>query len=197
MGGEACGAEASYLAAMTLSSIIETMPTSHLDLDQACMKANRKICKWAQENSVGRMGSTAILMQFDGSKVELANLGDSKAYLLRKGDFRQISVDHTEEALMKLHGVTGRKPRLTQHLGIEESEMIIEPFTLEMDVQPEDRFLLCSDGLTDMVSCDNIHSLLGQNLPPAVIVEDLIKSALSNGGRDNITVIVCTVCKDS
>ena len=85
------------------------------------------------------------------------------------------------------------KPSLTQHLGIDEEEFLVEPSIVRMELQAGDRYLLCSDGLTDMVSDEQIKQLLEGADSASSAVRKLIDTALDNGGRDNITVIVLTV----
>lgn len=94
---------------------------------------------------------------------------------------------------MKANGITNRKPYLTQFLGIDPEELRIEPFIQSGYYQAGDRYLLCSDGLTDMVDQDVIGEVLIQHEYPEDCAENLKKLALENGGRDNITVIVIDV----
>ena len=83
------------------------------------------------------------------------------------------------------------KHELTQHLGIHEEEMIVEPeFGDVIELQPDDTFLLCSDGLTDMVTDEEIANLLNESKIPDVQADVLLRAALDNGGRDNVTVLV-------
>lgn len=90
---------------------------------------------------------------------------------------------------MHRYGIYGRKPRLTQHLGIEPHEMVIEPSVWSTGAVENDCYLICSDGLSDMLSDDEIKECLSIASPSAC-VEDLIESALQHDGKDNITVIV-------
>lgn len=191
MGGEAYGEEASLAAAQTFDKMVRQSAGSPLDLQAACLAANEAVCACARRRNVGLVGSTVVALQLYGHTAELMNLGDSRAFLLRGGVLRQLSVDHTEADMMKQFGITGRKPRLTQHLGIEPSEMVVEPHIVSIDVQHGDRFLLCSDGLTDMVSESEIRAILEVASSPQSAVESLIERAMAYGGRDNTTVICC------
>lgn len=106
---------------------------------------------------------------------------------------KKISQDHTDKEFMEENGITGRKPYLTQYLGIDPEEMTVVPWIRSYYLQRGDRFLICSDGLTDMVEEQQICNLLAENVYPEECVEALIKASLNGGGRDNITVIVVDV----
>lgn len=194
MGGEAFGEEASYIAAKVLkerSSHCMGMPEDILR--DACNDANDQICAETRKRAANIIGATMTALWLEGNTAVLLNLGDSKAFLLRDGSFDQISVDHTDRARLEALGITMRKPRLTQHLGIEPTDMMIEPAIWRGDIQAGDCFLLCSDGLTDMVAESEIAEILLERKDPSDCVRDLINQALYCGGRDNITVIVCSI----
>lgn len=93
------------------------------------------------------------------------------------------------------HLCVALQPQLTQHLGIPSSEMIIEPYTKIIKLQSADRFLLCSDGLSDMVPITKIQEIVSRPLSPIEVVQLLTKMAMQNGGRDNITIILCDISK--
>ena len=193
MGGETFGEEASFLAAQTMDKHLKMkfeLPNSLLDI---CAEANREVCLAARKHSIGLMGSTAVLIGLKNEIAYLVNIGDSRAFLYRAGKIRQISVDHTDQFLFPAHGIHNRKPRLTQHLGIEPEEMLIEPYVTEIQLQDEDIFLLCSDGLTDMLDESDIKDILQDNSTVTAQTEMLIQKALHNGGRDNITAILCKI----
>mgnify|MGYP001052104642 FL=1 len=82
---------------------------------------------------------------------------------------------------------------MTQHLGIEPEEMVIEPYLTEVVIQPGDLFLLCTDGLTDMIAVDEITHTLQKNIDVMETVAALINRAMDYGGRDNATVMLCRV----
>jgi len=103
----------------------------------------------------------------------------------------QVSKDDTERLVHP-----GRsKPALTQCLGIEEDQMEIEPHIAKGKLEPGDRYLLCSDGLTDMLSNLEVSQLLLSGEDPRDCADKLIAAALERGGRDNVTVIVCEIDK--
>lgn len=190
MGGEEAGETAAYLASSTLQDDLNDGKAD--DLSAFCIHANRRICSYAKRHGDLSMGSTAALLRLNNGTAEVANLGDSKAYLFRQGRLTQLSVDHTDAALLARSGAT-RKPRLTQYLGIPEDEMLLEPAYWQGTIAPGDKFLLCSDGLTDMVSEDELRSILTYDMPVEECADAMVERALSYGGKDNITVIVCVV----
>lgn len=195
MGGEACGEQAAYLAADTLREQLQkpvSDPSSWMA--DVCQAANRRICKAASGLGGVRMGSTAAMLYVGGESVWACNIGDSRIYRLRSGELRQLSVDHTEAALMRSQGIGDRKPLLTQHLGIWPQEMLIEPHIARHDVLPGDWYLICSDGLTDMLADTEITLAMNRQTTAEAAVQVLVSQALSSGGRDNVTVIACRVC---
>lgn len=194
MGGEAFGELASYIAATVLkersTSCIGTPEKTLLD---ACNEANSLICMEARKRAVSIIGSTMTALWLEKNDAVLLNLGDSKAFLFRDGSLNQISVEHTDRARLEELGITMRKPRLTQHLGINPTDMLLEPAIWRGNTLPGDRFLLCSDGLTDTVFESEIANALLAISEPSDCVRKLINAAIENGGRDNITVIVCDI----
>ncbi len=159
--------------------------------------ANAGICGEIQKKGV-RMGSTVSLLEFAADRVQAVNLGDSRIYRLRDGRLEQISTDHTAAASMIRDGILkpeeaavhpGRH-QITQYLGIFPSEMILEPASADLEVRPRDRYLICSDGLTDMVADGEICEILSRGKRPEKLAQDLVQAALSAGGRDNVTVVV-------
>lgn len=195
MGGEECGQEASFLAALTFQKYAPAIELLPDDLLRIFEKANQRICNFTLNNDLNVSGSTVAAICFHMGSACIANIGDSKIYLIRNHELIQLSVDHTDKALLDQQGITKRKPRLTQHLGIPSSEMIIEPYTETIKLQSADRFLLCSDGLSDMVSMKKIQKIVSQLLSPTEVVQLLTETAMQNGGKDNITIIFCDISK--
>lgn len=194
MGGESFGEDASYIGAKVLKEkCFGCADDPKGVLLDACMEANAQICALARKRAAGVIGSTMVALCLEGESAVLLNLGDSKAFLFRNRALVQISVDHTDQKRLKALCVTTRKPRLTQHLGIAPSELLLEPAIWQKRIEPGDCFLLCSDGLTNMVSESEIADILQKQPEPADCIRFLINTALAKGGRDNITVIVCNV----
>ena len=191
MGGEANGALAAALAAEAFRDTVEgedvPLPAA---LTEALLLGNRRICG-EMARGLPPMGTTAVAACLRGEELLLTNIGDSPAFLLRRGSLTRLSAEHTEAALLSRWGVPVRKPRLTQFLGIPPEEMVIEPHTLRLALQPGDWLLLCSDGLTDMVPPAELPALLEERAPVARNLLRLGDEAMARGGRDNLTAILC------
>ena len=183
MGGEEQGEVASHIAAQTAADFAFAGPQT---LDGFCREANRRICAYAAANGVSTMGTTAALIQFGEAGVAACNLGDSPIFHWRDGTLRQISKDH----VMPVPGP--RKPPLVQYLGIPETEMRLEPTITVNPAEPGDRYLICSDGLSDMVGTDVIAEALREE-DVAAVGQRLMDMALEAGGRDNVTIILCAI----
>lgn len=196
MGGEAKGELASYAAAQCAKRITGHPPTKRdafLNfLSEACHEINRAVFRQAEQLCVSRMGSTLAMLCLREKYAYICNLGDSRIFRFRDNVLEQLSEDHTDEQELKKRGIK-RKPRLIQHLGINPEEMIIEPYLSSFQIMRKDIYLLCSDGLTDMLTTTDIQDILMKCSTPAKCVKLLVQSALDAGGRDNITVIVCKI----
>lgn len=191
MGGGAKGETAAFLAAQTLRDLLNEDP--EVGSPTVFERMNQTVFREAARHRISAMGCTAVMARFLGKQVEVSNVGDSRAFLLREGRLTQLSLDHTDASLLKELGITHRKPRLTQHVGIDPEEMMIEPYILRRTLEAGDRLLLCSDGLTDMVSEQALAEQLAPDRAPAETVRALLDMALNNGGRDNTTMIVAAV----
>ena len=119
-------------------------------------------------------------------EITLCNIGDSKIFRFSDGKLEQISKDHV--ALMEF----AVKPPLTQNLGIPSTEFVIDPYLAQGKYNDGDIYLICSDGLTDMVTNREIADELANN-PFSEALNNLLNKALENGGRDNITIILCKI----
>ena len=197
MGGAENGETAAFLAARTLKEKVKLLedfviPERHFLLD-TCDAMNRAIVETSDLELMGNMGSTAVMALFSPHEVYICNLGDSKAFRYRSGLFMQLSRDHNDAKQLREQGIADRRPRLTQHLGIDPELMKLEPYVAKGDLKNGDWYLLCSDGLTDMVSNFAIVDTLHNSNTAEECVSNLIKKALENGGRDNITVIACRI----
>lgn len=197
MGGESYGEEASFLAASEAKKsealLAERVYPSKKYLTEMIQRMNQAVCDKSEELGSGRMGSTAVMLYFKRNRVYVCNVGDSRGFRLRQGGFLQISRDHTDARFMAEQGITGRKPSLTQHLGIWPEEMILEPHLAKGELADGDQYLLCSDGLTDMVPNMEICAILKESDTAEACVDRLIARALENGGRDNVTAMVIRV----
>lgn len=194
MGGEQYGEEASFIAGNTLRKklVFEDGCAPERFLAELCTEANQEICNFAKNKHVRCTGSTAAVLYAFEDRLWVCNLGDSRVYAMSEGNLVQWSVDHTDGAYLQKNGIK-KKPSLTQHLGILPEEMMIEPFVDSRFPLPDEKYLLCSDGLTDMVDSFAIEAVLQEKTELKVIAEKLLKMALDNGGRDNITIILCQI----
>ena len=193
MGGENFGEQASFCAADCMQHTTRKLKDYFIPerkfLNSMCMKINDAVVAKQQELCTERMGSTMVALYFSHGYVYVCNLGDSRAYRLRDGEFLQLSVDHLE----KREGSAKKKAPLTQHLGISPDNFLIEPYIAKGKLKHGDQYLLCSDGLTDMLTNFEIDEILSNTFSSEDCVQKLIDSALEKGGRDNMTAIVCRI----
>ena len=196
MGGENFGEYASFAAAECMQSLIRRQKDGYTpdrkSLNQICVTINDAVVAKQRELCTERMGSTLVGLYFARGMVYSFNLGDSRAYRLRDGEFLQISEDHVE----KREGKSSRKAPLTQHLGINPEDFLIEPSIAKDELRPGDQFLLCSDGLTDMLTNLEIDAIMTDAPSCEECARRLVEAALEHGGRDNVTVIVGRISDD-
>ena len=198
MGGMDHGEAASVTAAESVKRLLAQMDAPSPEaLEDICLQANRAVWQKALTLGTDRMGTTLAMLSFADDHVHAVNVGDSRIFGLRGDRLVQISQDHTDEAYMKAKGIVGRKPRLTQYLGIDPGEVRLEPYVTRGNVQTGDTYLICSDGLTDMLDEKTIGQLLAVSGTASACVENLISAALERGGRDNVTVIVCRILEQT
>lgn len=196
MGGNRDGEKASYIAAMTAMQAVGNRPgsiTREEFLHALCLEMNDAVCKEADGSG---MGTTCALLFLYNDRYIVCNIGDSPVFLVRNGRMKQISVDHNLKATFER--ATGKpapanqKFQLTQCIGIPQDEMIIEPHMASDTVQVGDFFLLCSDGVTDMVPLEEIMTIICEKKTPEAVINELIRKAMEAGGRDNITALCVT-----
>ena len=227
MGGHQAGDVASHLAVETIKEELawllerteteDTQPsvptpvgetvvensTTQLQqrLELAISRANREITAYAQENPVdaGNLGTTVTCVLIEGNQAAIANVGDSRTYLLRQGKLHQITEDHSYVARLVKEGQLQpdevyehpRRNVITRSLGYRP-EVVVDSWLEHL--QAGDRLLLCSDGLWEMVQdADFIRQELEQSAEPADSVRKFIGAANANGGADNIGVVVVHV----
>ena len=188
MGGEERGEMAAFIASKHMAEFSFSKEGSEKGFFDFCSQANRQICQYAEENQVSSMGTTAAILRFEKKKSCLCNIGDSKIFLFDGSNLTQLSYDHVGIAAF------GRKPPLTQNLVIPEEEMIIEPYVAAGEYKDGEVYLICSDGITDMLPNQQIQQILTED-PGRTAAEKLLEGALINGGRDNITFILMYVKK--
>jgi protein phosphatase len=175
-------------------------------LASATMQANRAVFDQSeQESSLRGMGTTLTAAAIVGTgrreRVAVANVGDSRAYLLRDGNLVQLTADHSLVEEMVRNGeltpaeaaTHPHRHVLTRALGIDES---VKVDSWEIDPAPGGRLLLCSDGLTNECSDDEIAAVLATTVDPAAAADRLVALAVEHGGSDNVTVVVADVDPD-
>jgi len=203
MGGAAAG----DLASATAMNIVRTLDREVRDDDpqalllQAVHDANRRLGEIAAADpSVEGMGTTLEAMLWTGEQFVTAHIGDSRTYLLRDGELTQLSHDHSfVQSLVDEGRITPEEARVHPHRSLIQRVMIGRPDNVPdiatVDGRAGDRYLLCSDGLTDMVTDADIAPALGEpSLEKAA--ERLIELALAGGGFDNVTVVIGELVED-
>ena len=195
MGGASAGEVASSMLVETVKNFLTNspVPRDETTLIQAIARANQDIWNLSQQNEDYRgMGTTATILYLDGQKAYFAHVGDSRLYLLRNEVLSRITEDHSYvETLVRRGELTAEEARvhpmknvLTQAVGAMP-ELQID--AANVPVMLNDVFLLCTDGLTNMVDDETIAHILQHEYNPA---DALINAALDNGGKDNVSVIV-------
>lgn len=206
MGGTAKGERASFIAAENMEfydAMIKNGQASPLKNDemQYVDMANKAICREMSKSGRG-MGTTLAILEFSNDSVIAENIGDSRIYRWSHQKLERISTDHTMVArLIRMKQITEEEARthhmnhrLTQYLGIPEEEMYLEPAVTEIiPLNAGDKYLICSDGLTDMLTDSEIAEVMKSNSSANSIAEQLVQDALAAGGKDNVTVCVIDV----
>ncbi len=192
MGGESKGEAASCLASEVFA--VEAKKLDELALSgkefmiQTCEIANTAVNRLTREKQLGTMGTTVAALYFSQDEVVACNMGDSKLYRIRDKKMLQISEDHTDEKIMSAIGVK-KKPVLLQYIGVPDTEMSIEPYISKGDIQSEDVFVICSDGVTDVVDMNLMYEIISDNSADDA-VRQILAEVNKNDGSDNATVIV-------
>ena len=198
------GFEAGEVASSIAIDVLKDVEPSG-SLEDAIREANRRILAAARgDEKLQGMGTTVVAMRFGGTQeeplAEVSHVGDSRAYLLRDGDLKPVTEDHSLVAELVRSGDLTRaqasehpqKNLITRALGAEED---VEVDTAVLPVEAGDRLLLCSDGLSDMVPETKILDLLAspESKSPERTTRALVSAALAAGGADNVTVVVVDV----
>lgn len=201
MGGHAAGEVASEIAIQTL---IENAPqTADGDgLARAVVEANRAVIRAAVDGRGKQgMGTTMTAAILDGRSLVVAQVGDSRAYLLHRGTLQRITRDHSLVADMVEAGeLTKEQARVHPQRSVITRALGSDPNTLpdiyEMTLEGGDRLLLCSDGLSSMIEDDVIQSVLSRRSDPQLCANVLVNEAIKAGGFDNVTAVVVDVKGD-
>jgi len=196
MGGAAAGEIASSETLHVIRQLDRDLDVDAIDaLDRAVSDANKRLADLiARDPSVEGMGTTLDAMLWDGEKFAFAHIGDSRVYRLRAGELQQISTDHTfVQSLIDEGRISRAEARVHPHRSLILRAMLgRDDNGADLSwVQPVvgDRYLLCSDGLSDMVEDPVIARALGAETID-MAATDLIRLALEGGGVDNVTVVI-------
>jgi protein phosphatase len=215
MGGYNAGEVASDMAITFLSSAMET---SFFDpvRKKSASPARRSVCECLEESieqanlaiynasldepQYAGMGTTLVMAVFFNNRVAVAHIGDSRLYRLRDERFSVMTHDHSllqeqiDRGMISLEEARFAQNRnlVTRALGVEP---LVEAEIHEYDVSPGDLYLLCSDGLNDMLADEEIHMTLRAAASLELAADQLIQMANGNGGRDNISVILVKVLR--
>lgn len=204
MGGEEAGERASLLSVQMCAQALEK--GTHLEDEEQMRRFLREGCEAVFEQaqrSGNHSGATLALAYAHQDRLCIANMGDSRIYRVTREGMEQVSVDHTEmRRLLSIGSITPAEISTHPH-----RHMILQYWGMPLEVadfQPHinafpyvngERYLLCSDGLTDMLSDLEIADILSGDRPVDSLCSDLVASALKHGGRDNVTVLVLEVVK--
>ncbi|WP_329373757.1 Stp1/IreP family PP2C-type Ser/Thr phosphatase [Streptomyces sp. NBC_01483] len=201
MGGQAAGEVASSEVISTIVALDDDVPGSDIltSLGTAVQRANDQLRMMVEEDpQLEGMGTTLTALLWTGQRLGLVHVGDSRAYLLRDGVLTQITQDHTwvqrlvDEGRITEEEATTHPQRslLMRALGSGDH---VEPDLSIREVRAGDRYLICSDGLSGVVSHQTMEDTLASYQGPQETVQNLIELALRGGGPDNITVIIADV----
>ncbi|MFV0294350.1 MAG: PP2C family protein-serine/threonine phosphatase [Paracoccus sp. (in: a-proteobacteria)] len=205
MGGHAAGDIASTIIAEETASV--GIPVSAADQRARFLeridRAHQRIRNHAAEHHLTTVGATVAALMIFGTELSCAWAGDSRIYLMRKGLLTALTQDHSEVAALLAEGiitedearVSPRRNVITRAIGIGTGA---QPEIVTGVAQPEDRFLICSDGLTEHLDDTDLSRILSAPAETNQTVEALISLTLERGARDNVTAIVtdCIAAND-
>jgi PPM family protein phosphatase len=204
MGGHAAGEVASEIAGRTFIRLHNELEGSPPEVLRGCMTAaNEAIIAHARANpNCAGMGTTCTVLALQDDLAYLAHIGDSRAYLLRQGELYQISEDHSLVAHLVRSGKlspeeAAQSPDRSSILRALGTHQSADPYLFRegMPVRAGDAFVLCSDGLTDVVDDATIRDVVAR-LPPDEACGQLIEAAVAAGGPDNISVGIFALGSD-
>ncbi len=202
MGGAQAGEVASRTAADVLKERGDGAGTPEEELTELVREANRRIYRMAREDPSRRgMGTTCTAAMVTDRGVTIAHVGDSRAYRLRDSDLEQLTLDHSLVAELERSGQLSpeaaenhpQRSIITRALG-PEADVEVDAHT--HSARSGDVYVLCSDGLTGMVSDDEMAAILTGEKSLEEAVQSLIRAANQGGGRDNITAVAFRLAED-
>ncbi len=207
MGGHLAGEVASRIAVEVLSASVRRVTDAggavdaKRALEEAFRSANEETRRQARSADRRGMGSTLVALYAPSSSAWTAHVGDSRVYLWRNKELKRLTQDHSAvtELARRTPGLESELRRsalahvLTRCLGMEGEAV---PEIRPVQIEPGDRLLLCCDGLTDMVSDEELGRILSSGLSADALCRSLVEMANEAGGQDNITVVVVDVESD-
>jgi PPM family protein phosphatase len=202
MGGAKAGEVAARIAAEAFEQERRGDEPPEAQLERIARAANRRIYELATKDESRRgMGTTLTAAVVSDREVSIGHVGDSRAYRFRDGRLEQLTRDHSLVAELERTGQISpeaaenhpQRSIITRALGPERD---VEVDTYTLPVRADDVFLLCSDGLTGMLSDEEVGSILGRAASLDDAAEALVRAANQSGGRDNITVVLFRVVDD-
>lgn len=202
MGGHKAGDHASKLCVKRMVEAIENSEykTPVSTFEEAVEAANTAVYTEAQEHvEYEGMGTTLVACTVEEETLYVANIGDSRLYIIRDDDIKQITDDHSlVEEMVKQGNITESEARvhpqkniITRAVGIDAS---VQADFFEVDVQLNDIIMLCSDGLSNMIEDEDMEYIVRHSKSLKEAGDTLIMRANENGGTDNITVVLAKVC---
>lgn len=187
MGGEACGEVASFIAASNCKTFCEDTAQYGEYLYDLSELLNKRILEETDARMLVLMGTTAAMIQFYKEEIYILNAGDSPIYKLSKNGLSKISQDHV------VPGFKGKAP-LTKFLGTPDKNGL-QPYIARGAYKVGDMYILCTDGVTDMIGEEGLKAMCCQKKPLYDITKDIIELSKECGGVDNATVILCKISK--
>ncbi|TXI39250.1 MAG: Stp1/IreP family PP2C-type Ser/Thr phosphatase [Nitrosomonas sp.] len=209
MGGHRAGDVAAREAVASLTHLLtkpDALPSGSHSLYDACSsirlafeQVNRTVyTKGKTEESLKGMGTTLCCLHIHEEGVIYAHVGDSRIYRLRGGELEQLSEDHSLLRELVASGqISDENARLFAYKNIITkaigTEPIVEPSVSAVEMQEGDLYLMCSDGLSDLVSREDIETILLANPVKEDAAKALVAAAIAYGGQDNITVVIIQI----
>ncbi len=198
MGGHKAG---DYASKCAIETIVETVESSRDTetvsvLEKAIRRANDVVRQTAEsDEAMNGMGTTLVAATLDGDRLCVANVGDSRLYIVGGREIRQITRDHSlVEEMVRMGGLKREQAKnhpekniITRAIGAED-EIDIDFFSVEL--KPGDVVLMCTDGLTNMIEDEEIRMILHGQRDLVEKAESLVNAANNNGGKDNIAVVL-------
>ena len=208
MGGQAAGEKASELAISHIAGKLERSLDFENDpadkvgscIDDAVGEANVEIMALGEiDPNFNKMGTTIVFLVNVGGKFYIGGIGDSRVYRLRGDQLEQLTTDHSLTQALVDAGTISREDALNhryrnvlyRYLGTKEGGTGTDP--KEFSPEPGDRFVLCSDGVSDGLEQSRLTELLKQNPDPQSAADKVVDAALSGGSKDNITCLIVDV----